>query len=397
MSNEVTPPPTGTGELVKVPAKSSNGLLLAIATLATVTISVVAVLLLTKKRSEKAEPEKERKIEYKKVIAVEPGETKEIEIDENGNPILPDGAEKLEDQLINSEKDDEKSISEEAEPTSPRDLEVLPASSMLSSIATMTSASQLHATGGLSTNNSRMTSSESPRSISSKSTINESVRSRTGPMKNFSTTTIGSNRSLTSKSGVRKSRLNRRKGNSKNDEIDQTYCSSELSNAPRGRKGASLKGKKSAEQLRKNSTISRSKTARGANLSRKSSQSGFSTASGSTRENGRGYQNRSKNGKLKEASNARSDQAATANLSRTQFYATSAYPSNVASMFSRFTFRKKPKPPMYTSLGLGPVHFIFQNKKRKKGEKPESLTRLVSGYKWKMKQTKPLDHLRGPN
>ena len=52
---------------------------------------------------------------------------------------------------------------------------------------------------------------------------------------------------------------------------------------------------------------------------------------------------------------------------------------------------------MYTSLGLGPVHFIFQNKKRKKGEKPESLTRLVSGYKWKMKQTKPLDHLRGPN
>ena len=114
------------------------------------------------------------------------------------------------------------------------------------------SASQLHATGGLSTNNSRMTTSESPRSISSKSTINESVRSRTGPMKNFSTTTIGSNRSLTSKSGVRKSRLNRRKGNSKNDEeIDQTYCSSELSNALRGRKGASLKGKKSAEQLRK--------------------------------------------------------------------------------------------------------------------------------------------------
>ena len=55
-----------------------------------------------------------------------------------------------------------------------------------------------------------------------------------------------------SKSGVRKSRLNRRKGNSKNDEeIDQTYCSSELSNASRGRKGASLKGKKSAEQLRK--------------------------------------------------------------------------------------------------------------------------------------------------
>ena len=93
---------------------------------------------------------------------------------------------------------------------------------------------------------------ESPRSISSKSTINESIRSQTGPMKNFSTTTIGSNRSLMSNSGVRKSRLNRRKGNSKNDEeIDQTYCSSELSNGSMGRKGASLKGKKSAEQLRK--------------------------------------------------------------------------------------------------------------------------------------------------
>ena len=86
----------------------------------------------------KAEPEKERKIEYKKVIAVEPGETKEIEIDGNDNPILPDGAEKLEDELVKSEKDDERSVSEEAEPTSPRDLEVLPAGSMLSSIATMT-------------------------------------------------------------------------------------------------------------------------------------------------------------------------------------------------------------------------------------------------------------------
>ena len=45
------PAATGTGELVKAPAKS-NGLLLAIAALATVAISVAAILLLTKKGPE---------------------------------------------------------------------------------------------------------------------------------------------------------------------------------------------------------------------------------------------------------------------------------------------------------------------------------------------------------
>jgi len=56
---------------------------------------------------------------------------------------------------------------------------------------------------------------------------------------------------------------------------------------------------------------------------------------------------------------------------------------------TRLTFIKPKKRPTYTTLGMGPVHFIFRAK-RADGSRPKSLGEIISRYKWKVSNRKQL-------